>query len=138
MPATDDVFAFAAVWDEWRPRSSGGAEASTPLRTFTILTTDANGAMKPLHDRMPVMLTTHGVDQWLDPKLVEPTQLTPLFAPFPDNELRTHRVGTWVNSPGHDDPKCIEECADLEIPELPQAPTRRARKPEEPGLFGAA
>lgn len=54
-------FAFAGLWESWRPK------AGEPLETFTILTTDANELMEPIHDRMPVILQPKDYDRWLDP-----------------------------------------------------------------------
>lgn len=128
-----ELFAMAGVWDEWRPRESAGGEAGSPLRTFAILTTAANDAMKPVHDRMPVMLSREGVAAWLDAGVEDAATLAPLLRPCADPLLQMRRVGTWVNSPGHDDARCIEEAP--EQPDVAQASTRRRVRPESPGLF---
>lgn len=134
-PADGEVFAMAGVWDEWRGRGDGGG-AGAALRTFAILTTGANDAMKPIHDRMPVMLTREGVAAWLDGGVEDAAALRPLLRPCGDEALRLRRVGTWVNSPAHDDARCIEE-AQARADAAPPARGRRAG-PEGPGLFGAA
>jgi hypothetical protein len=51
-------FAFAGLWDRWN-------KGEQPLESCTILTTDANELMRPLHDRMPVILDPADFDRWL-------------------------------------------------------------------------
>ena len=46
----DEPYAFAGLWESWQPREG------EPLETFTILTTDANEVVEPIHNRMPVIL----------------------------------------------------------------------------------
>jgi putative SOS response-associated peptidase YedK len=56
-----EPFAFAGLWESWRPKEGA------PLETFTILTTDPNQLMEPIHNRMPVILKPKDYDRWLDP-----------------------------------------------------------------------
>lgn len=93
-------FAFAGLWERW----SRGAE---PLETFTILTTDANAALRPLHDRMPVILDPADYDLWLDPLATDPSLVEPLLRSLPDDALTFVAVGRAVNTVGHDDPSLI-------------------------------
>ena len=58
-----EPIALAGLWDEWR----GLERKGEPLRTVTIITTDPNETMKPIHDRMPVILPPSAWDAWLDP-----------------------------------------------------------------------
>jgi putative SOS response-associated peptidase YedK len=143
-PAIEEVFAFAGLWDEWRPipapASGGGVtgvEDAPLVRTFTILTTFASAAMQPIHHRMPVILRSKSLNEWLDPTLEDAAALAPLLKPSDEDTLRFHRVGTWVNAPAHDDARCIEEAP--EQPVTPQSPVSRNRdrdRPEPPCLFG--
>lgn len=55
-----EPYAFAALWERWRPKDGD------PLETFTILTTDPNEVMEPIHNRMPVILEPKDYDRWLD------------------------------------------------------------------------
>jgi putative SOS response-associated peptidase YedK len=55
-----EPFAFAGLWDTWR-KPNGNS-----LETFTIVTTDPNELMRPIHNRMPVILCREDEEQWLD------------------------------------------------------------------------
>jgi putative SOS response-associated peptidase YedK len=105
-------FAFAGLWSTWRdPQAQGSAspgEKPEPVETFTILTTVANEILKPLHDRMPVIVRREDFDLWLDPQVEDAARLTPLLAPAPVEGWETVPVSRAVNSPAHDAPDCIE------------------------------
>lgn len=96
-------FAFAGLWSRWRPKE-GGAE---PLDTFTILTTDSNELIRPLHDRMPVILDSASFDLWLDPAVDDRARLLELLVPYDGSVMETVPVSRTVNSPAYDGPDCI-------------------------------
>ncbi|MBX9690679.1 MAG: SOS response-associated peptidase [Candidatus Obscuribacterales bacterium] len=96
------LLAFAGIYDEWKD------EAGHLLKTFSIITTEANGSMAPLHDRMPVILPPQAEQLWLDPERNDPAQLLPLLRPCPDELLKMHEVSSRVNSVKFDDADLIE------------------------------
>ncbi len=96
-------FAFAGLWSIWRDPERG-----QPVETFTILTTDANDLMRPLHDRMPVILDRENFDLWLDPKMEDTAKLQPLLVPHSSEDFEAFPVSRLVNSPTNDLPNCIE------------------------------
>lgn len=96
-------FAFAGLWSTWRDPERG-----LPVETFTILTTDANDLMRPLHDRMPVILDRENFDLWLDPKVEDAAKLQPLLVPHASEDFEAFPVSRLVNSPTNDLPNCIE------------------------------
>ena len=98
-------FAFAGLWSTWVDREHGG---TTPVETFTILTTDANDLMRPLHDRMPVIVAPENFDLWLDPKMEDAEKLQPLLVPHASEGFEAFPVSRNVNSPAHDAPDCVE------------------------------
>ncbi len=103
-------FAFAGLWAGWRPK---GAPPEEPkLLTFTILTTTPNELMRPIHDRMPVILAPEDYDLWLDPAVVDPARLVPLLRPAPESGFETREVSRAVNSPAHDAPDCVAPLVD--------------------------
>ena len=85
-------------------RSPDGAE----LETFTIITGASNALVAPIHDRMAVILRSADHAEWLDPAVRETDKLVRLLAPYPAEEMQAHPVGTRVNNPKFDDPRCIE------------------------------
>lgn len=99
--ADERPFAFAALWDRWT--GPGGA----PLETCTILTTEANERLRPLHDRMPVILDREQHEDWLSPE-TPGERLHELLRPLPSHRIRYRAVSTRVNRPEHDDVTCIE------------------------------
>jgi putative SOS response-associated peptidase YedK len=98
----DRPFGFAGLWESWE-----GADHSA-IESCTLLTTEANDLMRPIHDRMPVIVAPNHYARWLDPSNAEPKQLMPLLAPYPSEAMTAFAVSTLVNSPTSDEPRCIE------------------------------
>ena len=94
-------FAFAGLWETWR--SPDGSS----LETFTILTTEPNELVKPLHNRMPVMLGATDGAAWLDAKTTI-DNLTAKLGPSSPESMQVQAVSRYVNTPAHDDPRCLE------------------------------
>lgn len=89
---------FAGLWEGWR-----GADG-TIIRSFTILTTDANDELRPLHERMPVVLEEAHWPLWLGEAEGDPAALLrPSAAAF-----RTWRISTAVNNVRHDSAALLE------------------------------
>ena len=100
----DEPFLMAALWEQWTSRDEPNAP---PLLTCCVITTDANDALRPIQDRMPLLIDDADVERWLDPKtLAEDVQR--FMVPRAQDDLRRYRVSSWVNSPAHDDARCIE------------------------------
>lgn len=100
-------FAFAGLWEEWTDGGTGEV-----VRSFTIVTTDANRLLGGYHHRMPVILPPAAYAAWLDPAPHEAAELAPLLRPAPDDWLEAVEVGRWVNAPRNDTPQCIEGLGD--------------------------
>jgi putative SOS response-associated peptidase YedK len=100
-----EPFAMAALWEQWTPKTAPDAE---PLVTCCLLTTAPNATMRPIHDRMPVILPPGLWDHWLDPATPVDTAQA-LLRPYPA-PMDAHPVSTLVNNPRHEDPAC---CAPL-------------------------
>ena len=95
-----NLMCFAGLWESWQ------SPDSETIQTTTILTTQANGILSPLHDRMPVMLDHDSFDKWLRPDAAFDTSR--LFAPWPAEELKLHCVSPAMNKPSYDQPDCID------------------------------
>ena len=94
--------AFAGLFDRWR------AADGTVLVTSTIITTAANSAIMPVHERMPLMMLPVNIDAWLNPGDAPAEELMKLLDTIDAGKLETVPVSTLVNSPAHDTPECIQ------------------------------
>ncbi|MGR9105328.1 MAG: SOS response-associated peptidase [Gammaproteobacteria bacterium] len=93
-------FAFAGLWESWH-----NPDDETNLQSCTIIVTAANRFMTAIHDRMPVILSRDDYPRWLD---CEHQDTHSLLASCPDEWLEAYPVSTYVNSPRHNDSRCIE------------------------------
>lgn len=96
--------ALAGLWSVWR---KGGA----PLLSCTILTTRPNAVVRPLHDRMPVILDREAFERWLDPAVDDPTSLEDLLGAYDDAALQAYPVSRAVGNPSADGPQLIQRVA---------------------------
>ena len=95
-------FAFAGVWEHW-----AGPDGYV-LQSFTIIVTEANALLRPIHDRMPVILDPDDYGLWLEGGPEAAPQAQELLRPYPGEAMIAYPVSTRVNSPRNDDPSCIE------------------------------
>jgi putative SOS response-associated peptidase YedK len=79
-------FGFAGLYEVWR--DPGG----TPLTTCTIVTTEPNALVAPIHNRMPVILDREGGQAWLDPRPGDRQSLEALLRPYPPEEMTCREV----------------------------------------------
>jgi putative SOS response-associated peptidase YedK len=86
--------AFAGLWEVWKDRGGEGAL----LRTCTIITTEANDLLAPIHHRMPVVLPAADWDRWLDPDNEDLDALGTLLKPAPDEWFDAFIVSSRVNT----------------------------------------
>lgn len=100
------LFLFAGLYESWQPKPDEW------LRTFTIVTTEANNLIAPVHDRMPVILDEEAIDEWLHPG-TKPERLLQLLAPIADDFLVATAVSQRVNSVKNDDPSCLQPLEQL-------------------------
>lgn len=100
-------FAMAGLWEWWRERGKTG-DGDTTLRSFTIIVTDANPAIRALHERMPLVLPAEHLAAWLDPGEQDSARLQSLLAPAPPEGWTIEPVSSRVNSPRNDDVALIE------------------------------
>lgn len=111
--------AFAGLWETWV--GPNGEE----LDTAAIVTTAANATLKPIHDRMPVIVPEAAFDLWLDCANVDATTAAALIAPASDNLMEAYPVSTEVNRTANDNPKLVE----LVVPSAEPEPKPAAPKP---------
>ena len=76
-------------------------------RVYCFITTDANDLVRPVHDRMPVILKPDDYARWLDHATPIET-VKELLKPFPAEEMESFTVSPHVNKPIHDGPECLQ------------------------------
>ena len=95
------VFAFAGLWDRWE------GEDNT-LVSCSIIVMPANEVMKPIHERMPAIIAPAHYDLWLDQRINEKDETMGYLNSAPSGSLKLYPISPRVNSPEHDDERCIQ------------------------------
>jgi len=103
-PVDGKPLAFAGLWDRW-----SGPDGD--LESMTIVTTAANDLVRPLHERMPVILPPEHYALWLDPACQKTALLTSLLLPCPDALLAVTPVSSYVSNARNEGPRCLETVA---------------------------
>jgi putative SOS response-associated peptidase YedK len=93
-------FAFAGLWERWAGRDG------EPIESCSIITTEANAVVRPVHERMPVILSPEGFAAWLDAH-TPAADLLALLRPYPEGEMAAAPANPYVNSPRNQGPKCL-------------------------------
>lgn len=96
----DRLFAFAGLWDTWKDPEE------RLIHSFTIITTSSNELMKPIHDRMPVILEPKDEHEWLDTGIQQEEALA-LLKPYPDGEMEAYQVSSLVNNVRNNNPEIL-------------------------------
>jgi putative SOS response-associated peptidase YedK len=97
----DRPFAMAGLWESW-----DGGEGVT--ESCTIVTTEANDLMRPIHDRMPVILPQDEYATWLDVSQDGGDSLLEKLKPYAGDDFEAYTISTRVNSPRNDGAELIE------------------------------
>ncbi|HKB59258.1 MAG TPA: SOS response-associated peptidase [Gallionellaceae bacterium] len=101
--ADNSPFGMAGLWERWRD------PAGEVLETCTIITTDANALLSPIHDRMPLIIAPENYAAWLNSANPHAEKLV---QPYPPERMRAWRVSMRVNTASHDDPACMDDVED--------------------------
>jgi putative SOS response-associated peptidase YedK len=94
------LLGFAGLWERWKNPEGQAVE------TCSIITTTANGVVRPVHDRMPVILDPAEYGQWFDPQ-TEADDLLTLLRPAPDNVMTAVAVSSYVSNARNQGPQCV-------------------------------
>ena len=94
-------FGFAGLHEQW---TSPEGES---VRSCTIITTGPNDLVRPIHNRMPVILPVDKIATWLDPTIDDRDVLLPLLKPYDADQMTAHDVSRRVNAPINDGPDLI-------------------------------
>jgi len=96
-------FALAGVWEHWE-------KAGQVIESVAIIVTDGNAMMKPIHDRMPVIIDPGDFERWLSPG-VDGHQLLDLLRPHDEQGYEAYRIGAAVNKPQNNSPELVKRLA---------------------------
>ncbi len=98
----DQPFGIAGLWERWE------SPDGSVIESCTLLTTEPNELLRPLHNRMPVILAPEDYEPWLDVQGASPLVLQALLKPYSDSQMEAYPVSTTVNSPRQEGPACIQ------------------------------
>ena len=97
-----EPFGLAGLYNMWE------SPEGDAICTCTIITTQANDLIQPIHERMPVILPEDREDFWLDSANKDQPGLLSVLAPYPTKEIEFYPVSPQVNSPNNNSPTNIE------------------------------
>lgn len=97
------LFGFAGLWEVWKDPASGEL-----IHSCTIITTDANERVAPIHNRMPVILRPDTYAIWLDNTEDDTALLQDLLRPYASEAMSAYPVSREVNRAGNEGPHLIE------------------------------
>src|ERR1700760_947510 len=106
-----EPYALAGLWEKWKDRKAGGE-----LLTFTVITTDPNEVVQPLHDRMPVIIPDRDYDRWLKADPDRPP--IDLLRPSDADKMTAWKVDKAVGNVKNDLPELIQPAS--ATPESPE------------------
>ena len=99
--------AMAGLWEHWEGKDDQGQDQT--IESFTIITTDANDAVKDLHHRMPAIIADpKEFDFWLDPETQDEERLQDLLKPCDPHILTRYPVSRYVNNARNKWKDCLE------------------------------
>ena len=124
-PKDGGLIAFAGLWEDWSAPDGGVME------TATILTTAANRALRPIHERMPCVVHPDDFAAWLDVRTVDAKEAAALLRPAPDDLFDIAPIGEDVNKTRNDQAAVQEQVADTAPEAEPEADP-----PRQFDLFG--
>ena len=103
---TGRPLSLGGLWEAWQDTEGKS------LRTFTIITTEANKSLEDIHHRMPVIVPPDKRSLWLDGNIKQKGKLLDILEPYAGEEIIFHEVDRFVNSPKNNLPECIKKVID--------------------------
>ena len=97
--ANHKPMAFAGLWE-------GREVEGQAIESCTIIVTAANDIVRPVHDRMPVIIDPADYALWMSPEQ-QTEQAGSLLRAYPSERMEVYPVSRKVNSPANNDPGCI-------------------------------
>ncbi len=90
-----ELFCFAGIYSQWTDKETG-----EHIRSFSIITTDANPMMEGIHNikkRMPVIIPPDKYQEWLKKGLTR-KEINSFLKPYPDKEMKNHTISKLITS----------------------------------------
>jgi putative SOS response-associated peptidase YedK len=103
--ADGEPLAIAGLWTAWKDPADPDGRF---LHSATLVTTAANAVMRPVHDRMPAVLTADQWAGWLDPSNDDLDALTAMLDGGPPDLLTMQAVSTDVNNVRNNRPELVD------------------------------
>ncbi|MFP4128842.1 MAG: SOS response-associated peptidase [Desulfonatronovibrio sp.] len=100
--SASDMFSMAGIWETWEDKSSGEI-----IDSCAILTTEAKGVVRDIHDRMPVIIERKGYEHWLNPMVQTRDQLK--ISQLDHSRLKAWPVSARVNNPRNNSPDLVDQ-----------------------------
>ncbi|MFC2130756.1 SOS response-associated peptidase [Bacteroidota bacterium] len=98
---TGEPFTFAGLWDIWKSHENNA------ITSTVIITTEPNEIVKPIHDRMPVIILPEEREFWLSDD-IDQVSLKKFLKPYPGDAMEAYEVSLNVNNPAFNDQSIIE------------------------------
>lgn len=95
-----EYFSMAGIYDTW-------SKEGKDLVTFSILTTKANEAISPIHDRMPVILPSERESEWASMEVLSSNVLSEILRPLSASSMDAYPVSDMVNDSRADHPDMV-------------------------------
>ena len=123
-------YAFAGLWEKWKDHKAG-----VDLLTFTVVTTDPNEVVQPMHNRMPVIIPERDYQRWLRPG--DPARPpVDLLRPFDADKMKVWKVGKEVGNVKNDTPDLLLPDNVVEMPRsLTEEEIRREEDMDDLGVI---
>ena len=107
-PRDGPGLALAGVYEFWRDPALHVDDPAAWVTTYAVVTTQAEPALRAIHDRMPLVLPRDRWDAWLDPDLRDPELVRELLRPPPEGGILAVPVSTRVNAVANNGPRLRE------------------------------
>lgn len=98
-----EMFGMAGLYEIWRDKRG------EPLRTYTVVMTEANPLIDEFENRMPAILSPEDMPRWLDENINDPDALDPILRPHSAEEMDAYAVTPLIDRLGIDTDECIRE-----------------------------
>ena len=98
-----EPFGFAGLWESWIDKQTG-----EEVETCTIITTEANKVLEPVHERMPVIVDPGYFSLWLSEDVKDIDRVQKVLVLYPAERMDSYPVSKAVNFANSDSEELIK------------------------------